>query len=201
MADAAQVAIVHCLGRWIQSQIPDIQVSDQWPEPDEELEGRRVSILAAGEPEMEKSEIRHVGMVPIDATTGLYEWKVAYCSQGLQLDLWAQSAAERSQMINELNDTLHKGELFTLGAGDPVRDGVLLQMCMQHDGFDGFVDYTFDGARLDDTPDRVRVSEYRATINGDASFVLTVKASSPRLLHAALALAVNGSTSETTEIF
>jgi hypothetical protein len=77
-----------------------------------------------------------------------------------------------------------------LGAGNPVRDGVLLQFDQQLDGFGGYVDFDFDQPNITDAPNPVRISEWRATIDGEAHMVATVTAQSPQLLRVYLSLAL-----------
>jgi hypothetical protein len=61
---------------------------------------------------------------------------------------------------------------------DPVGHGVLLVLA---DGWEtSIADYTFDGPDYEDLSDTVGRSVYRATIRGDANFMLTVAAVSAR---------------------
>jgi len=199
--DPLQKVACNVLGRWLQSQMPDTDISNEWPDPEQTLPPRKVTILETGEPQDEQIQITaDTDFTVIDAATGLYRWSVLARYQDLQLDVWSNYEPERNQLRYELDQALHKGELFTLGSGDPVRDGVLLRMTLDDDGFEGFIDYTFSGSRPIDDPGAIRRNEYRAMMTGKAGFILQVQAESARMARIKLALAINGGTRETLTV-
>jgi len=191
MAQPIQKAACAALGRFIAGYMPDTVISYEWPAPDAPLPPRAITIICAGAAEDEQVNLDDVDMVPVDDTTGLYTWRFADRDQPIQLDIWSQSQAERDQMLAELEDVLHKGPLFTLGAGNPVRDGILLEFNAQLDGFEGHVDFDLDPPDITDSPNPVRINEWRATIDSEAHMVATVTAQSPRLLRIALSMLLN----------
>ena len=194
MREPFQNLAATALARWIRSRLPDVAVHDSWPEADDPLWGpddfdRAITVQKVGAREDEKLDLRHVDMVPLDATTGLYTWQVRYCTQGLQLDVWAKYKQARHELLAQLDDVLNAGELYTLGYGDPVSDGLRLKFDPEQDFADGYIAYMFDGpATNNDIPERVRKGEWRATMACDADFILTVRAESPRLLYPRLKL-------------
>jgi hypothetical protein len=160
----------------------DLIVNHCWPEADDKLPPKVLTLLDSGEATDEMVLIQATNFSAVDAVTGLYTWDVLERTQPFQMDLWVQSEPERNSCRARLDDCLHAGTLFTLGAGDPVRDGVLLQLDpLVDDGWNGYVDYTFEGWDNHDTEDSIRRAEYRSTCNAISRFVLQVKATSPRL--------------------
>jgi len=182
MPEAIQEVVVNALVRFIAAQMPDAQVTAHWPEADQDLPPRGITVLAAGDPVTDPMAPQVEDYTAVDATTGLYTWSFSFCTQPLQIEIWTQSRMERAHMKDQLNTTLHLGELFTLGSGDPVRHGVLLRLEPSLDGFEGFVDCDFDLATDNDSPFAVRADERRATVTGEANFIVSIQAQSPRLL-------------------
>jgi hypothetical protein len=80
---------------------------------------------------------------------------------------------------------LNASERDSLGTGnaDPARNGVLLRLGNE---WDGFVDFLFDAPARNDTPDAAQRCEYRATYRGSAWMDLVRRAESPRILIARL---------------
>ena len=195
-----QKAACNVLGRFLAAHVRDLQVSYEWPEADQDLPPMGLTILQVGEPKDEQIQINASNYVKVDARTGLYTWEILARYVDLQLDVWAQYEAERSGIVAELDEVMHLGELYTLGEGDPVRDGLLLPLKFGIDGFRGTIDYTFSGASFPQDPGKVRAAEWRATFNGTAGMILSVQATSPRIAKIRAALATDGLSSETLTI-
>lgn len=167
-------------------------VSDSWPEPDSGLPRRAVSIIPAGEREDLHVQEQDLRREDLAGNLKLYTWRVAACRQPIQLDVWATYAAQRDDLLARLQDSLRKGERFTLNKpnGNPVRDGVLLALDPTL-GFQGFADCVFEGPRKMDTARSGREREYRASILGYIDVDLTVQAPSALLARVLLKVALD----------
>jgi hypothetical protein len=181
----------NALRRYLETRLlplyADLVVDDRWPEQGR-LPPRAITILRAGEPVREKVDIRDVKFEAIDATTGLYSWRVAASRQAMQLDVWATKNTVRDDLLAVLERELHRGIGVTLGItnADPWRDGVLLPLDPA-DGHEGFVDFAFEGAQVSDESDASERSEHRALIRCQMAVDLVFKTESPRLLNVAIA--------------
>lgn len=189
-------AAANALAAWLKKTLdPDVIVFDRWPEADIDLPPKAISIAKVGT----RSRIDAFGIdinsrINLTPTLAQATFKVGGVEQPLQLDIWADSDDARDDLIAQLDDVLYRGINETLngavdptgaplsiGNFDPIRDGILLQL-LPDDGFYGFVDYWFDDANIDDSPDSIQRAEYRATLPGDARLSYAVLAQVPRLL-------------------
>lgn len=168
-------------------------VSDQWPAPDSGLPKRAVSILCAGPRQDMNVQEQDIRSTPIAGNLRLYTWRVACCSQPLQLDVWATSAAARDDVVARLTDYLRKGPRFTLGLpnADVTRDGVLLALDPAKSDFQGFADFQFDGPKRMDTSDSTRKREFRSSIMGSVDVDLTTQAATGTLALVNLLIALD----------
>jgi hypothetical protein len=173
-------------------------VSDRWPERESGLPTRAISIIPAGAREdlhVQEQDIRRENLDGEDGNLKLYTWRVAACRQPIQLDIWCRYSSHRDDLCARLEDSLRKGERYTLGLpnGNVIRDGVLLRMDPR-DGFQGYADFTFEGPKKTDTVNGKLESESRATISGFIDVDLTVKAASPRMARVLLQIALDPTT-------
>jgi hypothetical protein len=187
MAIPVQQAAVKALAEYLRGRLDDdVEVSDGWPNPDEPLPEKAISILLAGK----RQDMMADAEVVTHETLGsihVYTWLVKTVDQDIQLDVWASYKSHRDELLAALDDALNRGTATTLGEvfGSVTRDGPLLQL-QEEDGHDGYVDFTFDGPDLIDTPLSVHRNEYRATIAGKLSTTLTIKSQHPALQVAGL---------------
>lgn len=193
MAVTVQQAAVNALVTYLRAELPDVTVSAEWPASEAELPEQAITVLMAGKRQDTPADAQ---VMAIDGTgdSRTFIWRVMTSTQPLQLDIWARYPAARDDLLAQLDEALHKGTLFTIhhgvpscGSWEPTRDGVLLALAAG-DGHVGYVDFTFDGADLNDTADAALRHEWRATITGEASMVLTVKTTHPLLRVAGLRL-------------
>jgi hypothetical protein len=181
-------------------RLDGVIVTPDWPDPDQPLAQRAVSVITAGpraDAQVDLSVTDYEELVPADPVRRRYRWRVKACTQGIQLDVWATSAVDRQAIRAALDEALHAGPSVTLGlAGSmPVRDGVLLALDPET-GHEGFAEFTFD-APEDTDGEALRAREYRATYPGEAQAILEVVAESPRMAEIALSVALG----ETPEAF
>lgn len=180
MAVTVQQAAVNALRAWLASELPDAVVFDRWPAPERELPPKAVTILLAGKA---RDDItigqRIVKTVPLDPTTATYSWRFGTRYHPVRIDLWATSDYDRDDLMERVDQALHKGPKFTLGLplGDPVRDGPLIALA---DGHEGYADFTFESP--DPSFPETAESEWRASFDGTVAVDLIVTADSPRLL-------------------
>lgn len=192
-------AAANALALWLQQALTrDITVYSHWPEADVRLRRRVVSIVPVGR--RIRSDAVGVYTTPqrtnISATQATVQFQLGGIIQPIQLDVWASSQDERDDAIAQLDDALCAGIPATLNVanstqsitGDPMRDGLLLQM---GDGFQGnYVDFWFDDASIDDDADAIQRTEYRAIFMGEARTAYTVTRTVPRLLDVELKVQV-----------
>src|SRR6187402_725104 len=128
-------------------------VSDTWPAADSGLPFRAVTVLAAGDREDTNVQEQDIRKEAFDGHLKLYTWRVACCRQPVQLDVWSKAGAHRDDLVARLGDILRRGERYTCSVpnGNPVRDGVLLELDPNKSGYRGFVDCTFEGPRRMDS--------------------------------------------------
>lgn len=194
---AIQDACVDALTAYLQAALavtfPDIVVTADWPDPDQPLSGRSVSVLTTGPRNDEHVDFEITAsseLDPPDPVRRLYRWRVKACTQGIQLDVWATNRLDRQAIRAALDVALHAGVTETLGLAGrmPVRDGVLLALDPET-GHQGFAEFTFD-APEDLDGEALRLREYRATYPGETQAILEVVAETPRLAQIGLAVAL-----------
>ena len=177
ISQAAANALAGLLGQ----KLTGVTVEPRWPSPDKDRPaGSNITVAIAGQRQDTPIPIRQLSAISIVPKGTTVLWQVAACTQPLQLDVWTESDVERDDLIAQLDRILNAGESTLTGAynPDPVGHGVLLVLA---DGWEtSIADYTFDGPDYEDLSDTVGRSVYRATIRGDANFMLTVAAVSAR---------------------
>lgn len=165
-----QQAAVNALFRRLMPRMPDVKFSSRWPSPDRPLE-KSVTILLAGPRQTTPIDVRELGRVPVAVDNSKLDvvWQHKFCSQRLQVDVWATKDVERDDVLARLDDELNAGESTLTPLANPVGQGLLLPV---EDGWSKptypatFADFLFDEPDIDDTPQSVKRSEYRATIRG-----------------------------------
>lgn len=190
--DACVAALVDYLQAELAQSIDGIVVTPDWPDPDQPLAARAVTVLTAGPRTDEHVDFEVTGaeeLSPPDPVLKRYRWKVKACTQGIQLDVWATRAVDRQAIRAALDAALHAGPSRTLGLAGrmPVRDGVLL--ALSDDFHRGFAEFTFDSWEDSDGPS-LREREYRATLPGETQAILEIEAESPRMAEIGLKVAL-----------
>lgn len=194
----------NALGDWLRSQLdPAVKVKTKWDTQKLPPRGvvtvvpvgrRRREDVHAPFDVLQRQDLVHTGGPT--PTTKLVMRLGGYI-QPMQLDVWCSTYDERDELIDLLDDALTASPLKTLGAyaveenltADPVRDGILLRLRPQ-DGYEGFVDVLFDEPEIDDTPDAVQRSEFRATYFGTSRGDYTRVRIVPRLTRLSLQAAI-----------
>lgn len=195
---SVEKAAIRALGRFLESCFAEdpywagkgVVVSDHWPDSNN-LPEYSISILKAGARQDERQQALLVSSEVLDATTGLYTYRVAACEQPIQLDVWSTSEVGRESIEASLDDYLHRGERFTLGieTAQATRDGLLVALDPA-DGHTGFADCSFSGPSDADTGEAHSRSEFRSMYRGDISVELCVQARERRHLRTVLSLAL-----------
>lgn len=193
MATSIQQASANALQSYLASQLSDCKVTGFWPSPDNPLPDKAITVLMAGPRHDESVELEYVGQVNGDLSSPVSEstWRVKVCEQDFQLDIWAHSDYDRDDILARLDEILNVGEAASIpGYLDPARTGVLLKL---EDGWaNSFADFTFEGPSLDDDPDSIKRSEYRATIRSTAFMSLSVTRKTAKLINLNVKEYLNG---------
>jgi hypothetical protein len=204
MAVSVEQAAANALGRWLVSQLPasEVTVDTRWPEASVDMPTTGITILLAGPPDEEPLDPVVVADAPIDATHGMFTWRLAALRQPLQMDVWTRYDLARDDILARLVPLLHAGMRASVGAynANPVRHGVLVPLS---DGWDGYADCFFDRPQRFDSPGAVQRCEYRATYRGWADVDLTITAPSARLARLFLVQRIRdaeGSSARTTTV-
>jgi hypothetical protein len=178
-------AAANALTVWLRARLSDVHVEPRWPEPHTKLPPKAITVLLAGPPAEELLEPVVVGRRDLPGGRAAYLWSVRISKQPMQLDVWAKSDLARDDLVARITRAVNASEADSIGAkrADPIRNGVLLRL---GDGWDGFADFLFDGAGVNDTPDSVQRCEFRATARGHAWMNLTTVAESVRLARVAI---------------
>jgi hypothetical protein len=202
MRVTVQQAAANALRTYLQSQMDlregsgAVVVLDRWPPSGELAQPRSISVITAGEREdVYKAGLQAelVRQSSVNSTTGLYTWRVAACSQLVQLDVWATYDVALDEMLADLDQAFRQGTSVTLGLtnGMPFREGVLLAM---GDDWQGFVDCTLEGGPNVHHSNEAHVTnEHRATLRCRLDMDLTLQAQSPKLLRVLLEQTLGGS--------
>lgn len=173
-----------------------ITIEDRWPEPDQPLAGKTVTLLLAGEREDMRldEDVIDQTVVSGEPNNMDYRWEVKACRQPLQVDVWANTEVDRDDILARWDEVSHHGPLFTLGSGNPVADGLLVALDKPTDGHPGHADFLFEGPQVIDNPDAHRQQEYRARIRGHVNVNLSVVAKSAKLARLKFELSMGSQT-------
>lgn len=186
-----QQATASALQAYLQARMPDVDVSDRWPNGDKRLPPKAISILMAGRRRDFEIQPHIVAIDNLTFNRGDYTWGIKFITQPLQLDVWATSDIDRDDILARLDDFLNAGATSLVGAlnVDPVENGLILQL----DSYGwpaSIADYEIGGPYINDSPNSIARDEFRATVEIDASALLTVTRTSARqrLIHLAMQL-------------
>ncbi len=149
------------------------QVSRHWPDGELQLPPRMVSCIFAGarrDIPIEPQLLKVVDGTDPEITA---TWKLRFCEQPIQIDVWARRDVDRDDIVATLDDILNMDDGALGGWNrDGFGHGTLLKV---GDGWkDTYVDFYFDSPENMDSPDSSLRSEYRTVYSGFASFALTV---------------------------
>lgn len=180
----------------------DVTVLDRWPEfngnifaaltPGDEDQRAVVSVIKVG-----RRQRLSVVTVPKQADVTnlpdgrvLVAWPIGSVIQPVQIDVWAKTDDDRDDLVRQLDDALNVGTSAIPGAptADPAADGVQAPLDPAALGYGGTVDYFLDEPEIDDSPESVQRSEYRATYFGEARAPLAKVVTASTLAAAMLTL-------------
>jgi hypothetical protein len=188
-------AAANALAKWLETQLENVSVYPRWPEPNVRL-SRAVTVAVVGR----RQRLNVVTGFDLQtrqnltATTALVGVRIGSFIQPIQLDAWATYDVDRDDIVDQLDDALTASAVATGVAqtDDPVRDGILLPL-LEDDGFTGTVEFWFDEPDVDNTPDSVQRSEFRATYFGEARGDFTRVRVVPRMVNPSLHVLVSES--------
>ncbi len=188
MSVSIEQACCNALKRWLVDKLPDVTISEEWPNPDKPLPPKALTILRIGareevhiDPQLVDSEPYMVGTPPAEhPVLRTYRWAVKEIRQPVQLDVWSKYKLVRDDIDARLDEALHAGPAQTLGLAfaDDFRDNIILPLA---DGHPGTVDCQFDGTEILDTPGDVQRDEFRSMRMGVLTAILTIKRQQPRM--------------------
>ena len=196
MAVSIEQAAINALATYLQAQLgTDVVVSGVWPNPDEPIPEKALTILKIGarrETKVDPSLVSSAELSPPDPTAMLYTWRVKAIEQDIQLDVWSRYEDVRDDLQARLDQALNQGLAATLSPDilhDDFRDGLLLTL---GDGHPGYADFIFDGPEITDLPDAAQRNEFRSTQTGTLSAMLTITKQQPRMANITLRMTANG---------
>lgn len=160
------------LKAYLQGQLTsDITVMSKWPDANTRKPRRIVTVIPVGRRQrLDVSQDQAIlARTNLSSTQAQITVRVGAYIQPVQLDVWDYTYAGRDDLIDQLDDALTQGWAVTMPAqvatDDPVRDGITIPLVTAP--YVGNVDIWLDEPEIDDSPDAVQRSEYRATYFGE----------------------------------
>lgn len=177
-----QQAAANALQAYLASKLTGVSVEQRWPDPHKRLPSKAVTILLSGRRRERAIDSRMINATNVGGAQSTSTWQFAFCEQDLQIDIWAVHDVDRDDLIAQLDNLLNAGQSVISTNADPVAEGVVLQLAdgWTANGTTTYVDFLFEGPNITDAPDAVQSSEFRGTIRGTASAMLTATATTAR---------------------
>lgn len=176
-----QQASANALANYLSTTLTGgVTVDTRWPSPDMPLQNKVVTVLLAGSRQDEFMEPQIMSYSNVGSTQSSVLFRLKACTQPMQLDIWTTSDVERDDIIAQLDIALNVGEASYISTYvDPVGPGCLLAVA---DGWPASTtaDFVFENPRVDDSPESVKRSEYRATFTGNCYVALSVTKTTAR---------------------
>lgn len=201
---AARKALAEYLAAEFQKigSYPDLQINDTWPAPHDPLPKQSISLNSPPDSLRAEYHVPMVWGVTPDASGAKGKVRFSYgrVEVDIQLDIWAQFFDTCEQISNELWNLLNRPAPETLGTsvnGDfqLKAPGLLLTLT---EFFDATADYLFDPiSNPVQSPGKAMVGEWRATMQGTATFYLMSEAHVTLMKSILIKLGVNGATPQT----
>ncbi len=209
---SVEQAAINALKTFLASQLSDVTISEVWPNPDQPLPAKAITIVKIGQRHDTKASPELVGTADtltgdppeVDPILKAYTWRVGLVEQSLQLDIWSCYQAVRDDIDARLDAALRAGPAITLATlstedalnADDFRDGLLLALTA--DSLPGIADFAFEGSEIGDTPESVQREEFRATRLGSVAVPLTITKIQPRLAQVGFTITAYGVTDTPT---
>jgi hypothetical protein len=197
MATTIQQAAANALASYLAGVLTDVKVSQRWPDPGRRLPAKAITVLLAGRRRDNPIGTSILASTPSTGNNSTSVWRFMMCEQDIQLDVWATTDVARDDIIARLDDALNAGFPLNAGPVDPVGFGLGLPLADGWSDFPGvttYADYMFNGPDIDDDPNSVTESEFRATYLGTMHMCLTSTKTTPRQVQIILQLATSEST-------
>lgn len=200
MAVSIEQAAANAAVAYIRTKFTGIPINTRWPKSD--FSGKAITLITAGARRDESIQTRVLGNTPMGGNQTRALWQLAECSQPFQLDVWATTHADRTDILANLDVVLRAGfnSLPWVTLADPFQNGFFVQI---GDGWSDLVSTTahfvFENPDYDDTPDGVNRSQYRATYRGTAYMKLALPATTARITRTTLKAYLDGDTRPSTD--
>lgn len=174
-------AACNALASWLRSSLTqDVIVDSRWPDPRRDLPPKVVTVVSNGRrrrvPVLPTQQV--LSSVSTGSASAQVIMQTGSFTQPIQLDVWCTNTIDRDDIIAQLDVALNAGLSLTmanLSTTEPVRDGLILSF-LEQDGYVGNIDYVLDEPDVEDSPDAVQRSEFRATYFGEARAAFSVPA-------------------------
>lgn len=192
MGVSIQQAAANAAVAYLQDKMSGVPIHSRWPA--KEFPGRSITLIFAG---ARRDQLLDPHMVS-RANYGDYHtratWVVAECTQPFQLDVWSTSFLERDSIVADLDIYLRAGRepLGTFTSFDPVANGFFVALGDGWEESGATADFSFEAPELEDYPDSVGRSQFRASYRGVAHMKLSVQVTSPRQRQIILTSLLNG---------
>jgi hypothetical protein len=110
---------IKSLANYLRTELPDVQVLEDWPDPKEQLSMPTISIIASGNrgythcfPQFWKKTVNEENALLDDVV-----YRVGQYDFTLQLDLWCEYKVQRGELYERVHDALNKQFLTDSPAG------------------------------------------------------------------------------------
>lgn len=185
-----QQAARNALATWLTSELAAVTggvvVESRWFENDRPLPAKAISIIDAGPREIEWMQPEILATTNVNTELSLpvkkvdATWNLGQIEQRVQLDVWARTEPELTDIMARLDASLNKGERG-LGStnADLFRPGLLLNL--GNGWAPGIADVLFEGPLQQPSPESIGAGEFRASYRGRASAQLVQVARSARI--------------------
>lgn len=192
-----QYAARKALAAWLTSELASVSggvvVEPSWFESDRTLPPKAISIIDTGPPATTWFDAELVSTVNVDDESGVavkkvdVTWILAQREQPVQLDVWATSELELTDIVARLDMSLNKGfKGLGISTADPFDVGLSLALA---DGWaPGNAYFVFDAPDLIEVDSAVGEGEWRASYRGRSVTQLTATARTARIARVLLKL-------------
>lgn len=200
MAFSIQQAAMEALAAYLRTELcacSGLQIFSRWPEANVKLPPRAISLISAADRRDELMDVDLLDTVDNGDGTVTCTWRTKSSQQDVQLDIWANSDVARDDLVARLEAPLTRGSHIIDPTADPFGGYLTLPL---GNGWTGAVDFIFDRAGHNDTPDAVQRSEYRETYSGVMYLSITQTAKSAKLSRILVKAKFHGVDSDGSEL-
>jgi len=185
--DAARTALAIWLTARLTPAYPSLVVWDDWPDSGQQIPEYALTVLAAGDPDVEYYQPVDVKVTPGASPSGVVLYQYGWANElPLQIDVFATSSTARDALLRDTVAQLNVAPGISL-AGTPhdpqalpdfaTRPGLALVM---PDRFETLCFYAFQPtASSTQTSSQAQTDEWRATLRGQAQCALLAEETMP----------------------